>query len=110
MNGYPARSVTTISDKGVFGESDSGNGLKSVALYDSFGRNWRGAAYEGSTWTIKDTQFDALGRVSQVSNPYRAADPDSASPPSGASAEWTANDYDTLGRVIRVTNSRRRAH
>jgi RHS repeat-associated protein len=100
VNGHPARSITTISDKDVFGESNSGNGLKSVALYDELGRTWRSAAYEGSTWSITDTRFDALGRVSQVSNPYRAADPGSASPPSGL---WTTTNYDALGRVTRVT-------
>src|SRR5262249_15354874 len=56
--------------------------------------------YEGSTWTIKDTRFSALGRVSQVSNPYRAADPGSASAPDDM---WTTTDYDALGRVTRVT-------
>jgi len=101
VNGHPARSITTISDKDVFGESDSGNGLKSVALYDGLGRTFRGAAYEGSTnWTIKDTRFDALGRVSQVSNPYRAADPGSASPPANL---WTTTAYDALGRATQVT-------
>ena len=101
MNGYPARSITTISDKDVFGESNSGNGLKSVSLFDGLGRPFRGAAYEGSTnWTIKDTRFDALGRVSKVSNPYRATDPGSASPPSGL---WTTTEYDALGRMIKVT-------
>src|SRR5262249_27058399 len=43
---------------------------------------------------------DALGRVSRVSNPYRADNPGSAAPPSGP---WTTNDYDALGRMIRVT-------
>lgn len=76
------------------------NGLTAKAFYDGLGRTRRGAAYEGSTWTITDTQFDALGRVSQVSNPYRAADPGSASPPSGL---WTTTDYDALGRGIKVT-------
>jgi YD repeat-containing protein len=100
VNGYPAHSITTISDKDVFGESNSGNGLKSVALYDGLGRMWRVAGYEGSTWAIKDTKFDGLGRVSQVSNPYRAADPGSASPPSGL---WTTTEYDALGRPIKGT-------
>src|SRR6266498_107425 len=100
VNGHPARSVTTIGDKDVFGESDSGNGLKSVAIYDGLGRMWRGAAYEGPTWTIKDMHFDALGRVSQVSNLYRAADPGSASPPANL---WTTTEYDALGRVTKLT-------
>ena len=107
MNGYPARSITTISDKDVFGESNSGNGLKSVALYDALRQDWRSAAYEGSTWSITDTRFDALGRVSQVSNPYRAADPGSASPPAGL---WTTTDYDALGRVIKMTTPDSGAH
>ena len=100
VNGHPARSITTISDKDVFGESDGDNGLKSVALYDELGRMWRGAACEGDTWTITDTQFDALGRVSQVSNPYRADDPDSALPPANL---WTKTEYDALGRPIKIT-------
>jgi RHS repeat-associated protein len=90
------REITTTSDRDAFND----NILTSKSYYDSFGRTWRGAAYEGSTWTITDTQFDALGRVSQVSNPYRAADPGSASPPSGL---WTTTEYDALGRVIKVT-------
>ncbi|MGH9850212.1 MAG: RHS repeat-associated core domain-containing protein [Blastocatellia bacterium] len=102
--GNPPRSVTTISDKDVFAESNNGNGLKSLALYDGLGRTWRGASYEGNTgagntWAITDTQFDALGRVWQVSNPYRAADPASASPPSGT---WMTTTYDALSRVKTV--------
>jgi RHS repeat-associated protein len=99
VNGHPARSITTISDKEVFGESNSSNGLKSVALYDGLGRTWRGATYEGSTWLITDTRFDALGRVSHVSSPYRAADPDSASAPDDL---WTETVYDSLGRAVDV--------
>ena len=101
VNGNPARSITTINDKDVFGESNNGNGLKSVALYDGLGRTWRSAGREGSTWTITDTRFDPLGRVSQVSNPYRAADPGSASAPAGL---WKTTDYDSLGRVIKLTS------
>ena len=93
------RVITTTSDLSAFAD----NILTSKAYYDRLGRTWRGAAREGATWTITDTQFDALGRVSQVSNPYRAADPGSASPPSGALAAWTKTDYDAIGRVIRVT-------
>ncbi len=62
--------IITTSDQGAFGD----NILTSKSYYDGLGRTWRSAAYEGATWTIKDTQFDALGRVSQISNPYRAAE------------------------------------
>jgi RHS repeat-associated protein len=92
------RVITTTSDRDTFND----NMLAGKAYYDGLGRTWRGATYEGSTWSIIDTQFGALGRVSQVSNPYRAADPDSASPPSGPWAEWTKTDYDELGRVSSV--------
>jgi RHS repeat-associated protein len=93
------RMVMTSSDRDAFND----NRLTGKSYYDGLGRTWRNAAYEGSTWAITDTQYDAFGRVSQVSNPYRAADPDTASPPSGPWAEWTITDYDALGRVIRVT-------
>ena len=88
--------ITTTSDRDTFND----NILKSKVYYDGLGRTWRSAAYEGSTWTIKYMKFDAFGRVSQVSNPYRAADPGSASPPAGL---WTTTNYDALSRVIKVT-------
>jgi hypothetical protein len=88
--------VTTTSDRDTFND----NVFTAKAFYNGLGRTRRSAAYEDSTWTITDTQFDALGRVSQVSNPYRASDPGSASPPSGL---WTTTEYDALSRVIRVT-------
>ena len=90
--------ITSTSDLNTFND----NSLASKSYYDSLGRTRRSAAREGATWSIKDTKFDALGRVSQVSNPFRAADPDSASPPSGEFAEWTSNNYDALGRVTMV--------
>jgi RHS repeat-associated protein len=87
--------ITTTGDLATFND----NVLTAKAYYDGLGRTRRSAAREGATWTITDTQFDALGRVSQVSNPYRAADPDSASP---ASDLWTKTVYDALGRVVDV--------
>ncbi len=94
------RTTTTTGDRDAFND----NILTGKAYYDGLGRTWRGATYEGNTgagntWAITDTQFDALGRVSQVSNPYRAADPASASPPSGT---WTTTIYDALSRVTTV--------
>jgi YD repeat-containing protein len=90
------RVITVTSDLGAFED----NVLTSKYYYDGLGRTWRNAAREGDTWAITDKRFDALGRVSQVSNPYRVANPGSASPPSGG---WTTTDYDALGRVTGVT-------
>jgi RHS repeat-associated protein len=89
------RVIITESDLATFND----NKLISKSYHDGLGRMFRSAAREGDTWTITDTQYGAFDRVSQVSNPYRAADPDSASPPSGI---WTRNVYDTLGRVVNV--------
>jgi RHS repeat-associated protein len=89
------RVITTTSDLATFND----NALTSKSFHDGLNRTWRSASDEGTTWSITDTRFDARGKVSQVSNPYRAADPDSASPPPGL---WTKTTYDTLGRDIDV--------
>ncbi len=47
-----------------------------------------------------DTQYDSLGRVLRVSNPYRTPGCTSAVNPSGS---WTTNSYDVLSRVVAVT-------
>jgi RHS repeat-associated protein len=88
--------ITTTSDRDTFKD----NILTGKSYYDGLGRMRRSATYEGSTWSIQDTQFDALSRVSQVSNPYRAADPTSALPPDDL---WVTTEYDELSRVIEVT-------
>lgn len=99
VNGKPPLSVTTISDKDTFGESNSGNGLKACARYDGLGRTWRGGRWNGSQWEVTDTQFDALGRTYRVSNPYAAADLVGAVNPAGV---WTTTTYDALSRVLAV--------
>jgi RHS repeat-associated protein len=89
------RVIMMTSDRNTFED----NILTKKAYYDGLGRTWRSASHEGDTWVIGDTQFDALGGISQVSNPYRAVNPDSASPPPGL---WTKTVYDSLGRVADV--------
>jgi RHS repeat-associated protein len=82
--------VTTTSDLSDFGD----NRLKSQTLYDGLGRTTETRQYETATTYITTKQaYDALGRVSKVSNPYR----------SGQTILWTTSAYDALGRVISVT-------
>lgn len=102
-NGYPARSITTISDKDTFAESSAATptGIKATALYDGLGRTWRTARYEGSNnWAIVETQFDALSRAYRSCNPFRAATITAALP---STPEWTTSTFDALSRVISVT-------
>jgi RHS repeat-associated protein len=79
----------------------TGNYNVSYSRFDDMGRTWRTEFCEdGSTActaSIKtDTTYEALGRVSTVSNPFRAT----TDPTYGV----TANTYDALGRVTRVTH------
>ncbi len=96
------RKITTVSDQTNYWESASGTGIKACAYYDGLGRTFRQASYEGSTWAVSDTIFDALGRVAQVSNPYRftGADPATATLPANT---CTTTAYDLLGRPTTVT-------
>ncbi len=67
--------------------------LEATAWFDGLGRTFRASQSEGATSILADTVYDALGRVSQVSNPYR----------SGDTLYWTTTQYDALGRVVVVT-------
>ena len=72
--------------------SDDDERLHSEVLYDGFGRPVRTIQHEDSTTNKTDTEYDGLGRVMRVSNPYRSG-----------TLEWTTNTYDALGRVVLVT-------
>jgi RHS repeat-associated protein len=88
--------ITSTSDKDTFGD----NTLTSKAYYDGLGRTYRSASKEGATWSIKETQFDALGRAFRATNPFRTASPTAAL----VSPEWTTSTFDALGRVTKVTS------
>jgi YD repeat-containing protein len=84
------RLITTTGDLTNYND----NALKQQVLYDQLGRTTEARAYETSTTYITaKTNYDALGRVKQVSNPYRAGD----------TVVWTTSNYDALGRVTSVT-------
>lgn len=85
------RIVTTTSDQSSFNDT---NPLKSQVIYDGLGRVTEKRQYEtGSAYMTIKTIYDAVGRVYQVSNPYR----------SGDTIVWTTTQYDALGRVFTVT-------
>ncbi len=100
----PAQSQTTIDydDAGrtirVTSDLNGYNDklLKSEIIYDGFGRTTQSRQYETATqYILTEKKYDALGRVSAASNPYR--------PALGESLVWTQTAYDALGRVSSMT-------
>jgi RHS repeat-associated protein len=85
------RVITTTRDQGKYGD----NLLKGELLYDGLGRTVESHQYETATDYITTlTNYDTLGRVAQVSNPFRAF--------KGETPVWTKTSYDALGRVTGV--------
>lgn len=75
--------------------------VESYKYFDGLGRPQRTFLNEGGgNYLVTDTQYDSLGRVWRVSNPYRTAILNGAINPSGV---WTTTAYDPLGRVLTVT-------
>jgi RHS repeat-associated protein len=84
------RVITTTSDQNFYGD----NQLKSEAEFDGLGRSFESRQYESANNYIATRQsYDALSRVSQTSNPYRAGD----------ALLWTTTQYDALSRPTSVT-------
>jgi YD repeat-containing protein len=84
------RIVTTTSGLTAYGDQL----LKSQTLSDGMGRTTETRNYETATAYVTTKQtYDALGRATKVSNPYR----------SGQTVVWTTSAYDALGRVVSVT-------
>jgi RHS repeat-associated protein len=80
---------------------DSTHKLDSYQFFDKVGRPNRSFAWEGGTYIVTDTQYDNMGRVSRISNPYRTSILND--PTINPSNDWATNQYDTLGRVVSVT-------
>jgi RHS repeat-associated protein len=85
-------------------QNTSGTTTHSYQFFDGLGRSYRSFQYVNSDpnnpYLTADTQYDSLGRVWRVSNPYLSAGSASAINPSG---NWTTTIYDALGRVKTVT-------
>ena len=72
---------------------DATRRIETYQYFDGLGRGWRNVKSEGATAIYSDTQFDSMGRVWKVSNPYRPGD----------TILWTTTGYDGLSRVVSVT-------
>ena len=84
--------ITVTSDLNTAND----NLLVRTVLYDGLGRTTETRQYEGGTnYIVTQQQYDSLGRIFKVSNPYR--------PWQSESAAWTTTAFDALGRVASVT-------
>jgi YD repeat-containing protein len=81
----------------------SGRWTDAWQFSDGLGRPYLSESYDGqdanNPYLRVDTRYDSLGRVSQVSNPYRTSGCTAATNPSG---RWTTSSYDALGRPVSV--------
>ena len=100
--GTAAASQTTISyddDLRIVTSSkdlDSSNLMVGQTVYDGFGRTIESRQYEGGTnYIVVQQQYDALGRRTKTSNPFR--------PYLSETAVWTTTVFDALNRVTSVT-------
>ncbi len=73
-------------------KQDAGGTLiEDFVYYDKLGRPWRAAHKESATqWSARDTKYDDLSRVSQISNPYFVTN--LANPPT-TDTIWTTTTY-----------------
>jgi RHS repeat-associated protein len=86
-----SRMVTTSSDQNSYGDNQS----KTVMVYDGLGRQVEGREHEtASTYIAKQQKYDVMGRVNQMSNPFRTDE---------TNFLWTTSSFDGLGRVKTVT-------
>lgn len=95
--GLPSDYVRTLT------ALDAARSVESYQFFDGLGRKSRTFLNLGgspATFSTTDTQYDALGRVWRVSNPYYTGGSADAVNPSG---RWTTTTYDSLGRVKTLT-------
>lgn len=89
-----ADSPGTCPTYGVYFVTTTSTGApQSRSFLDSLNRELRTETqgFDGA-WVRKDTQYDSLGRVAQVSKPYKATE----------TPVWTTFSYDILGRVTQA--------
>ena len=91
--GCPTGALSNSVTRTVAQNSCGINSVVTDAVYDGLGRTVTTHAYEAAGAITVQTVFDAMGRASMVSNPYR----------SPAAPDYTVTAYDALGRAKTVT-------
>lgn len=71
---------------------DEQNWSEATEYFDGLGRTIRTQAKDAAGDVFVETQYDSLGRVKKVTNPYR----------NGETKYWTETEYDEIGRVKKV--------
>ena len=74
----------------VRGQIDASNWTEATAFADGLGRTIKTQAKDSQGDVFVETKYDQMGRVKQVSNPYRA----------GETLLWSKPRYDELGRAV----------
>lgn len=78
---------------------DATNWKEGYSWYDGLGRSVKTQSVDSSGDVFALTCYDQYGRVEKVSNPFRNVPNANCQ----SSLEWTANTYDTVGRVWKTT-------
>ena len=82
--------------------NETGQKTESYQFFDGLGRSVRTFQMvkpDATEWITSDMQYDNMGRVWRVSNPYNTGG--SGTPIT--TAGWTTTEYDALGRVRTIT-------
>jgi RHS repeat-associated protein len=87
------RKVTVTADLFAFGD----NLAKTESFYDKLGRTTETRDYEANNYVAIQTEYEALGRVYKVSNPFRPSEISTSNP-----IRWTISRFDALGRVKEI--------
>ncbi len=82
-NNYWVKSKTQIDDSHY---------AESITYFDGLGRAWKSEQLDSGGNIFTEKEFDADGRVSRVTNPFRT----------GETKHWTTNVYDDASRIKEV--------
>ncbi len=82
----------------------SGTLMDGYQFFDKLGRPYRTFQHENydvaKPWLTVDTEYDGMGRAWRVSQQYRSSGSASGINPSG---KWKESEFDSLGRVKKIT-------